>query len=363
MLIKKLTLKNYRNYISECFEYAEGLNIVHGSNAQGKTNSAEAIFMLCTGYSPRARSDKQLIRYGEETSEISAQADSLYGTVAVDMAFFQTGRKRIRINGVSIAKIGEIFGNINSVFFNPGELKLIQESPEDRRRFMDIALSQMNKRYFYALKKYDDVLKRRNKLLKDENRALILDTVKLWDVQLADAAADIITERNRFIAELSPLAENAHGQITGGAEKLAVEGSSKYGDDSEEIKINLAKALDERIERDIILGYTSAGPHRDDLKITLDGEDVRAFGSQGQQRTAALALKLSEVEIFRRRFGEYPLLILDDALSELDPDRQKRLLKLIKPVQTIVTCTKIDREIFGDADFKEFEIRSGAIVR
>ncbi|MGN0819571.1 MAG: DNA replication/repair protein RecF [Christensenellaceae bacterium] len=362
MIIKKLTLNNFRNYVSETYEYSPGLNVVVGPNAQGKTNSAEAIFLLCTGYSPRMKRDKQVIRYGESMANIAVEATALYGDINVDMTFSESGKKRIRINGVAISKVGELLGNVNAVFFNPGELKLIQESPEDRRRFLDISLSQMNKRYFYALKRYNEVLMRRNSLLKNDNRDLILDTIRLWDEQLVENAKVIITERNKFIKLLQPYCKEAHSFITQGEEELAVEPSLCYGDDEEEIVLSLTNGLIERLEKDIILGYTTFGPHRDDLKITLNGEDVKTFGSQGQARTCALSLKLAELEIFNKRFGEYPLLILDDALSELDVSRQKRLIERIKNIQTIITLTKIDEDVFGNEKYKRFDVLSGKII-
>lgn len=361
MKVKNLHLKNYRNYIDETFTYGDGLNIVCGKNAQGKTNSAEAIFMLCTGYSPRVKKDKQVIRYGEESAQIVAEAESNYGLVKVEMRFYQSARKKILINEVPIAKIGELMGNINSVFFNPNELKLIQESPEDRRRFMDVSLSQMNKRYFYALKTYNEVLSHRNSLLKSEDRNLIIDTIRLWDEQLIESAITIITERNNFISKLAPYAKASHAELSDG-EILTVEPIKEYGTTRDEIREFLKRSLIERLERDIILGYTTIGPHRDDLKITLNGEDIKVYASQGQQRTAALSLKLSELEIFKDRFSEYPLLILDDALSELDITRQRRLLKKVEGIQTIVTCTNTPIEVFGGFDYKKILVEGGKIV-
>lgn len=361
MVIKNLTLKNYRNYQSEKFDYGEGINVIVGKNAQGKTNSAEAIFMLCTGYSPRVKKDKQVIAYGSETAEICAEALSIYGKCKVEIKFYQSAKKRILINDVAITKVGELMGNINSVFFSPNELKLIQESPEDRRRFMDISLSQMNKRYFYALKKYNDVLAHRNSLLKNEDKQLIYDTINLWDAQLIESAVVIIMERNSFISKLAPFATEAYYYV-GDGEKLVVEPSKIYGESKEEIEEFLKKSLQERLERDLILGYTTIGPHRDDLKITLNDEDIKVFGSQGQQRTAALALKIAELEIFKARFDEYPVLILDDALSELDEGRQKKLLKRIEGIQTIITCTKIDSEVFDGFNYKVFNVEGGKII-
>lgn len=361
MLVNSLTLKNFRNYADETFRFGSGLNIVCGRNAQGKTNSAEAIFMLCTGYSPRVKRDKQLIKDGEQTAEISARATANYGDVEVAIKFFQSARKTIRVNGVAISKVGELMGNINSVFFSPNELKLIQESPEDRRRFLDISLSQMNKRYFYALKSYSDVLSHRNSLLKSEDRRLIDDTIRLWDVQLVEHATYIILERNAFLKSLAPHATNEYFAISQ-KENLQVEPIKTYGETKQEIMDFLFAKLTANLERDVILGYTTVGPHRDDIRIMLDGEDIKVFGSQGQQRTAALALKLAELRIFKERFNEYPVLILDDALSELDVLRQRRLLERISGVQTIITCTKIDDEVFKDFDYKKISVSGGKII-
>ena len=340
MLIKNLQLTNFRNYSQAEFNYSEGINIVSGGNAQGKTNSAEAIFFLCTGYSPRAVREKQVIKHGEKFAKIKGLASSLYGDVTVGIDFFEDKNKVIKVNEVPVAKIGEILGNINSVFFNPGELKLIQEAPEDRRRFLDVSLSQISRGYFYALQTYKKILLQRNNLLKSEDRELILDTLPVWDISLAKAGAKIIAERNDYIKLLSPYAGYLHEEVTGGGEVLTVKGDYKYEGTEEDIFSQFLAVLSERTERDIETGYTTVGPHRDDLKIKINGVDVRAFGSQGQQRTASIALKLAEAEIFREKFGEYPVLILDDAMSELDKKRRIRLIDYVKKMQTIITCTE-----------------------
>ncbi len=342
MLIKNLTLVNFRNYVSEKFTYQGGINIISGGNAQGKTNSAEAIFYLCTGYSPRATRDRQVINYGGEKATIKGEAVTSFGTTEVEIVFYSDKNKEIRINGVKIAKIGELLGNINSVFFSPEELKLVKESPEDRRRFMDISLSQLSRNYFYALQKYKKILVQRNNLLKSEDREMIFDTLPIWDISLAEAGAKIIAERNEFIKKLSPLAKDAHLFVTGGEEVLEVSGESDFSGSEEEIREKFYSALKERWETDIERGHTTVGPHRDDLKIKVNGTDVRTYGSQGQQRTGALSLKLAETEIFKGRFGEYPVLILDDAMSELDKQRRGRLIDRISGMQTIITCTEPD---------------------
>lgn len=362
MLLKTLTLKNFRNYENESFSYSDGLNIITGSNAQGKTNSAEALFLLATGFSPRVKKDKQVIRYGEAFAEISAVAASRYGELSVTIDFFADGKKKIKINEAEVSRVGDLLGNVHAVFFNPGELKLVQESPEDRRRFLDVALSQLDKKYFYALSKYKKIILQRNNLLKNPDRELVLDTLPVWDEQLAGYAAEVIAGRNAFCAELAPKAKAAHAYITNGGEELVVEASVKFSGEREEIAKAFVQALADNVERDLTLGYTTVGPHRDDLKITIGGRDVKSFGSQGQQRTAALSLKLAELEIFKARFGEYPLLILDDAMSELDRDRQNRLLSYVGNMQTVITCAHIESEIFKDASYRLFEVKDGRIA-
>lgn len=373
MFIKNLILKNYRNYEYQEFSFCNGVNILTGNNAQGKTNCAEAIFYLCTGYSPRATRDKQVIKYGQDTAKIIGTATSSYGNVEVELSFYTNANKAVKINGVPIKKIGELMGNINSVFFNPGELKLIQESPDDRRRFMDIALSQMSKRYFYALQKYRKVLQQRNDLLKSSDKQSIYDTLSFWDEQLAVYAETIIKERLLFIEKLVPLAKKAHSYITGDSEEISISLEAQYLDEEDEflqkhtshlekdVKNCLLLALSKRIEKDIALGYTSVGPHRDDIKIKINNEDVRLYGSQGQQRTSALSLKLAELEVFKDRFNEYPVLILDDAFSELDKSRRSRLLKYVDGVQTIITCTDVTEDMINGNNIKIFNIKNGKI--
>lgn len=363
MFIKKLALKNFRNYGEENFEFVEGINILTGANAQGKTNAGEAIFFLCTGYSPRANKDRLVIKNGEEFSEISAVAGSDYGDISVKINFNKNDKKEIFVNGVQVLKIGELLGNIHSVFFNPQELKLVQESPEDRRRFLNISLSQMSKNYFYALQKYNKILQQRNNLLKYPDRDLINETLPVWDLQLAKQAGIIIKARNNFLSELSPIAEEKHKILSDGKESLFMKTESGYNGTEEEIAESVYSDLKNAIERDMRLGFTSIGPHRDDIKFMLNGDDVRIYGSQGQQRTVALSIKLAEAEIFKNRFGEYPILILDDVLSELDKTRQKKLIGAIAGISTVFTCTSVDNSVFKDVNYKKIVIENGKIKK
>lgn len=363
MQISTLTLKNFRNYEEEVFEFDNGINILTGENAQGKTNAAEAIFFLCTGYSPRANKDKMVIRNGTDTAEIAGSAISGYGKVTVKINFNKSDNKEIYINGLRVLRIGELLGNIHSVFFNPGELKLVQESPEDRRRFLNISLSQMNKAYFYALQRYNKILFQRNNLLKEPNRQMVEDTLPIWDRQLANEGGKIIKSRNEFLATLAPIAEEKHALLSGGAETLKMRTESGYSGTEEEIADALYQNLKDCVGRDLRLGFTSIGPHRDDIKFILNGEDVRHFGSQGQQRTVALAVKLAETETFNARFGEYPILILDDVLSELDKKRQRKLISAVEHMQTVFTATGLDRTVFRDKTATRIIVERGKIKK
>lgn len=363
MNVKILKLKNFRNFCDEQIEFSDGINILTGANAQGKTNTAEALFFLCTGYSPKASRDKLLIRHGESKAEISAVARSRYGDVSVKIKLYDNDKKDIFVNGLEVLKVGELLGNIHSVFFNPSELKLVQESPEDRRRFLNVSLSQTSKNYFYALVRYNKILSQRNNLLKEPDKDLIYDTLPIWDEQLSKEAGKIIKHRNDFLNEIAPIAEEKHSFISGGKETLSLKTENGYYGSEEEIAFALKSDLKTALPKDLRLGFTSIGPHRDDIKFTLSGTDVKLYGSQGQQRTVALSLKLAETEIFKSKTGEYPVLILDDVLSELDKNRQKRLVSATDGIQTIFTATDFSKTLFRGKEVNRIIIENGSVKR
>ena len=328
MFIKKLYLKNYRSYKNKEIIFDEKLNILVGKNAQGKTNIVEAIFYSIIGRSFKTSKEKEVINWEEERGYIKSYFKKRYRDVEIELFFDKNKKKSIKIDGVSIKKIGELMGHANAVFFSPDELKLVKESPDERRRFMNIDISQTNKRYFYLIGRYEKVLANRNKLLKSSKDInVIKDTIDIWDRALADLAEKIATERKKFIEELSPYAKLAHQFISNGSETIEIKYSSSFEDDYAK---NMLKALSKNLEKDFKLGYTSVGIHRDDLDIFLNGVEVKNYGSQGQQRTVALSLKLAELEIIKNRVGEYPILLLDDVFSELDCERRKKLLKFYK---------------------------------
>lgn len=360
MVIKNLTLTNFRNYALETFTFSEGLNVLTGRNAQGKTNCAEAVFYLCTGASLRIRHDRQLIRRGEDCARIAAEAQTRFGSVALEAAIFEN-RRELYLNGNRLAKAADFVGNMNSVFFSPGELRLIQDGPDERRRFLNLSISQTSREYCTALARYQRILDQRNNLLKERDTSLILETLPVWDEQLAVYAARIIRHRRRYLKELSPLASEAHAYLTDGAEQLSLGMDGDYPEEEGEIAEKLLAQFSASRERDLRLGFTTVGPHRDDIRIAIDGADARGYCSQGQARTAALSLKLAETEIFRALAGEAPVLILDDVMSELDLPRRKKLLDRVKDIQCILTCTHAERVLYG-AECNKIRIREGRIV-
>ena len=361
MVIKNLTLHNFRNYEEETFVFEPGLNILTGRNAQGKTNCAEAVFYLCTGTSLRIRHDRQLIRHGETSARIAATASTRFGEVSL-AAVICENKRELYVNGNKVTRAADFVGNMNSVFFSPGELRLIQDGPDERRRFLNLSISQTSREYCTALTRYQRILDQRNNLLKERDVSLVLETLPVWDEQLAVYAARIIRHRRSYLARLSPLARDAHAFLTDGAEELGLEMDGTYPENEDEIVKKLTGQFAAARERDLRLGFTSVGPHRDDIRISIDGADARGFASQGQARTAALSLKLAETEIFREFSGEAPVLILDDVMSELDLPRRKKLLERVRDIQCILTCTHAERVLYG-AECYKIRIREGKIVR
>lgn len=361
MRIKNLILKNFRNYVDESIEFGDGINVLFGKNAQGKTNCAEAVFYLCTGISPRSRKDRQLIRRGEQFAEISATASGRYGDMVIYAKITESGRE-FKLNGNKIQKNAEILGNLFSVFFSPQELRLIQDGPDERRRFLNVSISQLSRPYYVALTRYNKILEQRNNLLKLKDLDAIYDSLPVWDEQLCKYAAIIAQKRAEFTEMLAPLAKEKHLFLTDGAEELIIKPEKKYKGSQAELEKSLFSELECNYDRDIRLGFTASGPHRDDLDIIINGADAKTYASQGQTRTAALSVKLAEVDIFKSLSGEYPVLILDDVMSELDLPRRKKLLENCVSLQTILTCTHAERVLYGK-EVNKIRIEGGAVKR
>ena len=347
MIVERLELSDYRNYESLSVSFDPGTNLIYGNNAQGKTNLLEAVFECATARSHRGSKDREVIRFGREEGHIRLQAEKNGRQVRIDLHLRKNKPKGAAIDGVPVRKVSELFGVLQVVFFSPEDLKIIKNSPQERRRFIDEELCQLDRVYTSRLISYNKALLQRNNLLKDPKNdsefRLLLDVL---DEQLVTYGKEVMEERKAFIREMDELTAGIHQELTGGKERLHLIYAPSVSPEQMEEKLFLARDMDIR------LGSTSVGPHRDDMEFELDGIDARKFGSQGQQRTAALSLKMAEIELVRQKTNDTPILLLDDVLSELDSERQERLLRSIKGVQTFLTCTGLDDFVERSMDVK-----------
>ena len=358
MKITKLCLNNFRNYTNTTVEFDDGVNFVVGKNAQGKTNLLESLYLISVGKSPKNSKEKQLIKFEQDKAKIEVDFKTNAGNKTITMFLDKANKKAIKINSLNILKLTELVGILSVVYFSPDEMKLIKEVPEDRRNFLDVSISQFDKPYLYNLLRYDKVLKQRNAILKSLNsNQTKIEQLKLFTPQLIDIAEKIIEKRIEFIEKLKFFAKNIHKLITID-ESLDISYSYQKQENLS-IKQDLQNQFDKALNKELELGYTCVGTHRDDMIFKINNLDCRQFASQGQQRTVALVVKLSLMEVIKQEIGEYPVLLLDDVLSELDDDRQNRLLNLTKEYQTLITCTALPR-----INFKAniIEIKNGSKV-
>ena len=373
MIIESLELKNYRNYRELSLSFDPGTNLLYGDNAQGKTNILEALYYCASAKSHRGSKDKEIIRFGEEEAHVKLLLRKRDVPYRIDMHLKMNSAKGIAVNGLPIRRASELFGILNAVLFSPEDLNIIKNGPADRRRFMDLELCQLDRSYVHALVSYNRALVQRNRLLKDISfQPELRETLDLWDAQLVNYGSQLIRARREFLTRLNPVIGPIHSGLTGGKEEISVIYDSNT--DEQEFESSLARAR----ESDLRQKITSVGPHRDDIGFfvkrtdaedqsaavprDLRGMDLRRFGSQGQQRTAALSLKLSEIGLMEQATGESPVLLLDDVLSELDTDRQKQLLKTISRIQTVITSTGMENLLGKDFRIdRTFEVRNGAV--
>lgn len=340
MIIKSIELSNFRNYESLDLDFDYGTNILYGNNAQGKTNILEAVSVSGTTRSHKGSKDKEMICFGEEEAHIKTVVNKKDMDYQIDVHMKKNKTKGIAVNKVPLKKASELFGILNIVFFSPEDLNIIKNGPSERRRFLDSELCQLDKIYLSDLAKYNKILNQRNKLLKDMVfRPDLKETLPIWDAQLIDYGKRIIKRRKSFVDELNEIVFDIHKQISGEKEELVLKYEPNIDDAFFHDELNRAK------ERDMRFCQTSVGPHRDDMQFSVFDVDIRKYGSQGQQRTSALSLKLAEIELVKRNINETPVLLLDDVLSELDSSRQNYLLNSIHDIQTIITCTGLDEFI------------------
>ena len=354
MWIKDIKLNNFRNYNYQEIKLHENINVFYGENAQGKTNIIESIFLSSIGKSFRTNNEKELIKFGEDKaiSEICFQKSDRAGNVKIEI----NDKKNIYLNGIKLKKVSELLGNINIVIFTPDDINILKGGPQNRRKFLDIMISQLRPNYMHILTLYRQTLEQRNNYLKQikfENKPENL--LDIWDEKLVDYGIKIYEYRKEFIDKLKEKIKNIHLNITQEKENIEI----KYFSDAS-TRQNFINELKSKRKLDIIRGFTTKGIHRDDFMIYINGREVQIYGSQGQNRTAVLSLKLAELNIIKDDIGESPILLLDDFMSELDENRKQNFLKNIKDVQVIITCTeKIKLE---NLEYYMYNVVDGKII-
>lgn len=364
MIIKSLELSDYRNYDSLSINLDRGTNILYGDNAQGKTNILEAIYLSATTKSHKLSKDKEIIKFGNQEAHIRTILEKDDIETRVDMHLRSSKSKGIAIDGVKIKKAAELLGLLKIVLFSPEDLSIIKNGPAERRRFIDVELCQLDSFYLYNLNNYNKIVNQRNNLLKNlYSTPELKDTLSIWDTQLLSYGSKIIERRKQFIEQLNEIISEIHSNLSGNKEKLRIVYEPNVDID------NYEKELSYTHDKDIKLKQTTVGPHRDDISFNVISEstngieiDIRKYGSQGQQRTAALSLKLSEIELVKKITKDTPVLLLDDVLSELDSNRQNYLLNSIGDIQTIITCTGLDEFVNNRFEInKVFKVTNGTV--
>lgn len=359
--VNSLKLKNFRNYDLLNVEFDGSTNIFYGNNAQGKTNILEAVYLSGTTKSHRGSKDRDMIRFGEDESHIETVVGKNGISYQIDMHLKKNSPKGIAINKMPIRKASELFGIVNLVFFSPEDLNIIKNGPAERRRFIDLELSQLDKVYLNNLSNYNRIVNQRNRLLKELSfggKKELSDTLEIWEMQMVQYGERLIARRKEFVAQINEIIAKIHQKLTGGKESLQIIYEPSTGD------LPFEQALKRYRDRDLRMKSTTVGPHRDDIGFLTGDMDIRRYGSQGQQRTAALSLKLSEIELVRLATHDTPILLLDDVLSELDKHRQNYLLDSIHDIQTLITCTGV--EDFVNHRFsinKVFHVQNGQVTK
>lgn len=368
MYIEKLKLKDYRNYKDLNVSFSKNFNVFYGDNAQGKTNILEALFLCATGRSHRTSKDMELVNIGKYEYYITVSLNKGDNEIDIGIKYGREEKKRIEINEVQKKRIGDLIGCLNVVMFSPEDILIIKEGPSGRRRFLDITISQLRPSYFYDLQQYLRIMKHRNVLLREISRKKnLINTLPVWDENLVKTGTRIIKARNDFVGRLNKIASGVHNKLTMGLENLEIRYNPSVKadnyEDVKEIERRFGDILTKTAERDIERASTLYGPHRDDCEILINGINTKVYGSQGQQRTSVLSLKMSEIHILKEETGEHPVLLLDDVMSELDTKRQEYLLNNLEEIQTIITCT--DRDFFKDREklnARYFHVVNGKII-
>lgn len=363
MIVKELKLKNFRNYENETFLFDEKVNIIHGSNAQGKTNILEAIYYFSLGKSQRAKKDAEIIKIGTEQSDITIKFCDEKRENTAEVNIYKNRKKSIKVNDIPVRKNSELVGKFNGVYFGPEYLELIKGAPKIRRKNIDIIISQIKPAYFSALSEMRKILEQKSSLLKSEREDKI--TLEILNERLTEAAAYVSEKRLEYLKKIEETAAALQKMISSEKERFEIKYISSVGaieEFSERVfKEKFRKRLSENAEREKFFGECKVGPQRDEIEYRINGLEVKSYASQGQQKTAVLVQKIAEVELFKKEKGEYPVLLLDDIMSELDKTRQEFVIDKIKNMQIFITCTEKD----GFEGFKRgkyFEIKGGKLL-
>ena len=359
MFIRSLELKNYRNYDELSMEFSSGTNLLYGDNAQGKTNILEAVYLAATTKSHRGSKDREMIQFHADEAHIRIQYEKQDIIHQLDMHLKKNRAKGVAIDRIPIRRSSDLLGQIPVIFFSPEDLKIIKNGPSERRKFMDLELSQLESLYLYYLSKYNKILMQRNNLLKQiKFQENLIDTLEAWDIQLVKYGSEIIRYRKDFIEHLNLIIRDNHKRLTGQQEEIKIEYENSVAYDSFLTEIKKKRNVD------LKYATTNIGPHRDDIRFLVNDIDIRRFGSQGQQRTAALSLKLAQIQLVKEVLKDSPILLLDDVLSELDSHRKVYLLEGIREIQTFITCTGLDEFIDQHLPIQRmFQIKAGKVVK
>jgi len=363
MKVKSLELKNFRNYEKQIFEFDDNVNIIYGYNAQGKTNILEAIYLFSLGKSNRTIKDSELIKFGEDFCEanIVFNDENRENTASINIS--KSKKKRIFVNEIPLKKNSELVGKFNAVYFGPEYLDLIKGGPKKRRKNIDIIISQLKVSYFSAAAELKNIIEQKNAVLKNEKPDKII--LSILNEKLSEVSLIISKLRFKYIRKIEKIASGLQKQISENNESFEIKYISSIGYieefNEEKFKKEFTEKLEKNLEKEIILRECTVGPHRDDMEYKINGLDVKSFASQGQQKTTVLVQKIAEVELFKEETGEYPVLLLDDIMSELDSKRQQFVTEKIKNMQIFITCTS--KETFKEFENgKFFEISEGRLI-
>ncbi len=359
MKLSRLSVTDFRNYESLSMDFSEGLNVIYGKNAEGKTNLLEAIWLFTAAKSFRAVQDSEMIRFSKDSAFVKTDFFAFGREMSGEITISPGKRKLIKLGGVPLEKTSELLGQFPCVLFSPDELHIVTGAPEVRRRFMDSAISAIRPAYYGALRAYIRIWKQKNALLKNAPKK---EDLSVWNLQLSAEGARLMQYRKAFFEALSPICREMHGKISGKDEEMQVlyVPSCPLAPTLEEQKTLLYEALEKKRETEIYQGLSLLGPHRDEMKFMIAGKDARAFASQGQMKTCALSLKLSQGALLEEKTGEAPLVLLDDVFGELDADRRRFLLSHLSGKQVILTCTEKDGAVEKEGT-RFFEVKDGKI--